>query len=67
MPCRSTGGLDGTGTRLASFSLAANASSGCTDSAFCNWTPISRTFVGAARSITFGAAAPDLAEAALNR
>ena len=50
-------GLDGTGNLLASFSLTANASSGCTDSAFCNWTQITRTFVGAARSITFGGTA----------
>ena len=27
---------------LASFSLTANVSSGCTDSAFCNWTQITR-------------------------
>ena len=33
-------GFDGTGTLLASFRLTANATSGCMDSDFRNWTQI---------------------------
>lgn len=47
-------GLNGTGNLLASFTLSANAQAGCGDTAFCNWTQVSRSFTGTARSITFG-------------
>ena len=47
--------LDDAGNVLASISLAANATNACTDSDFCNWTQITRSFGGAARSVTFGA------------
>lgn len=51
-------GLDGTGTLLASFDLAANAlSGGCTGSAFCRFDPLSTTLGATARSVTFGNAA----------
>lgn len=50
-------GLDGTGGILASFNLAANATLGCTSSAFCHFDQMSSTFFGTAQSITFGNAA----------
>lgn len=50
-------GLDGTGSLLRSFDLAANAQSGCTDSAFCHFDVLSGAFDGIARSVTFGNAA----------
>jgi hypothetical protein len=45
--------LSGQGTLLASFNLGANATTGCTDSAFCNWERLSASFQHAARSVTF--------------
>ena len=53
------GGLDGTGTLLASIDLANNAqSNGCTDSPFCNFTEVTGGFVNdLGRSITFGGGA----------
>ena len=51
-------GLDGTGSVLASFDLAANAQArGCSSSAFCNFDMLSSGFTGLARSVTFGNAA----------
>lgn len=50
-------GLDGTGTRLASFGLAANATLGCSDSAFCHWNELGASLNGMARSVTFSPAA----------
>lgn len=47
--------LDGMGGVLATYALAANAQTGCTDSPFCNWTSVSVAFNGLARSIQFGA------------
>ncbi|MDP1902474.1 MAG: PEP-CTERM sorting domain-containing protein [Rubrivivax sp.] len=46
-------GTDGTGNLLASFSLVANATLGCTDSAYCHWDQLSASFGSAARSVTF--------------
>jgi hypothetical protein len=45
--------LDGHGSVLASFNLGANATTGCSDSAFCNWEMQSASFQGMARSVTF--------------
>ena len=51
-------GLDGTGSVLASFDLAANAQAGgCSSSAFCNFDRLSGAFSGLARSVSFGNAA----------
>ena len=50
-------GLDGTGTLLASFNLAANAQSGCTDSPLCHFDVAGGAFTGVAHSLTFGNAA----------
>lgn len=52
-------GLNGTGTELGSFVLTGNATDGCTDSPFCNWSLASFDIgdLGIARSITFGSAA----------
>lgn len=50
-------GLDGTGSVLATFVLAANATSnGCTDTAFCHWDQLTQTFAGIAKSIDFSSA-----------
>ena len=50
--------LNGTGTLLASFNLAANAQSGgCNDSPYCHFDQLSAAFTGTARSVTFGNAA----------
>jgi hypothetical protein len=46
--------LDDFGNVLASINLAANATDGCTDSAFCNWTQVTANFNGAGRVVTFG-------------
>ena len=46
-------GLNGTGTLLGSMSLNANATAGCSDTAFCNWEKTSLVFGGLARSIQF--------------
>jgi hypothetical protein len=52
-------GLDGTGTRLASLSLANNAQAGgCSDTAFCNFSSLSTALVGSLGfSVSFGKAA----------
>ncbi|UCV07563.1 PEP-CTERM sorting domain-containing protein [Dechloromonas denitrificans] len=49
-------GLNGTGTLLGSFILSNNATLGCSNSAFCNWTQSSLAFNGVAHSIAFGEA-----------
>lgn len=46
--------LDGQGTLLASFNLAANAQLGCDDTAYCHWDRLSASWSGLARSVTFG-------------
>jgi len=50
-------GLDGTGTVLASLSLANNAQQGCSDTAFCRFQWLETTFTGVALSVSFGDAA----------
>jgi hypothetical protein len=50
-------GLNGTGTMLASLSLANNAQSGCNDSPFCRFDALSTTWAGVALSVGFGDAA----------
>jgi len=47
-------GLNGTGAILGTFDLAANAQSGCNDTAFCNWQLASLAFSGIAQSASFG-------------
>ncbi|MDP2006960.1 MAG: PEP-CTERM sorting domain-containing protein [Rubrivivax sp.] len=48
-------GLDGTGTLLASFGLAANAQAGgCSDTSYCNFSSVSTVLTGVGRSVTFG-------------
>lgn len=49
--------LNGAGIVLATFALAANAQSGCSDTAFCHWDAISMDVLGIAKSIQFGTAA----------
>ncbi|HZF31522.1 MAG TPA: VPLPA-CTERM sorting domain-containing protein [Gammaproteobacteria bacterium] len=49
-------GLDGTGSVLATFHLAANSQNGCSGP-FCHWDVASVSFIGTAQSILFGAAA----------
>ena len=50
-------GLDGTGSVLATFVLAANATSdGCSDTTFCHWDKLTQTFAGVAKSIDFSSA-----------
>ncbi len=49
-------GLNGTGTLLGTFALAANAQNGCDNATFCHWDLVSLTFGGAAQSIQFGEA-----------
>lgn len=50
-------GLNGTGTLLASFDLANNAATGCSDSAYCHFDLAGSTLAGTAHSLTFGNAA----------
>jgi len=50
-------GLNGSGTLLATFALAANAQDGCSDSAYCNWDYVSQSLADVAHSIQFGDAA----------
>jgi hypothetical protein len=48
-------GLDGAGSLLASLSLSANAQAGgCSDSPLCNFSGLSASSFGVARSVTFG-------------
>lgn len=46
-------GLNGTGDLLASLSLNANATAGCSDTGFCNWEKTSAVFAGVGKSISF--------------
>ena len=48
-------GLNGTGTQLASFSLASNATTGCVDSDYCHFDVANLAFAGVAKSVNFGA------------
>jgi hypothetical protein len=50
-------GLNGSGTLLGSFALAANSQNGCADTPFCHWDLASLNFSGIAQSIQFGSAA----------
>ena len=50
-------GLGGTGTLLASLSLANNAQFRCSSAPFCRFDNVSTTFSGVARSVGFGDAA----------
>lgn len=50
-------GPNGTGSLLASFNLIANATTGCSDSAFCHFDQVSSVISGTAYSVTFGNAA----------
>ncbi len=50
-------GLNGTGTALYTFNLLANATQGCSDSAFCHWGSASTELTSLAHSIQFGNAA----------
>jgi hypothetical protein len=50
-------GLNGSGSLLASFNLAANAKLGCSDTDFCRFDSLTAAFAGTGRSITFGNAA----------
>ncbi len=54
-------GINGTGDLLASYSLLANATLGCTDTAYCNWNQGGGTLTQAGRSVTFGAGAQNAA------
>jgi hypothetical protein len=47
-------GLSGSGSKLVSFDLTANAQLGCTDTAFCHWDQASLAFAGVGKSIVFG-------------
>lgn len=49
--------VDGTGTKLGTFNLSANAQNGCSDSPYCFWSLAEVNFSGIARSIVFGSAA----------
>ena len=44
-------GANGTGSLLASVDLAANASTGCNDTAYCHWDQVNLAFSGSAQSI----------------
>jgi len=50
-------GLNGTGTLLGTIDLAANATNGCSDTGFCNWTLATLNFAGTAQSVGFGSTA----------
>jgi hypothetical protein len=50
-------GLNGEGTLLGTVALAANANTGCADTAFCFWDLASLNFAGVAHSIEFGSTA----------
>jgi hypothetical protein len=52
-------GLNATGTRLASFNIMAQFDQNCSgdpNGQFCNWTAAGATFMGTARSVSFGGA-----------
>jgi hypothetical protein len=49
-------GLNGTGSLLASISLGANATSGCSDSDYCHFDQLVANFSGVAHSVTFSPA-----------
>ncbi len=48
-------GADGTGSLIASFDLLANATQGCSDTAFCHWDRLGGPLGENALSVTFGA------------
>ena len=48
-------GANGTGTRLASYNLAANATGGCTSTAYCRWDQLGGKLAATAQSISFAA------------
>ena len=50
-------GVNGQGVELGAFALENNATTGCNDSPYCNWSLASFDVGGLARSITFGDAA----------
>nr|WP_316639679.1 PEP-CTERM sorting domain-containing protein [uncultured Roseateles sp.] len=55
-------GLNGSGTKLGSFSLNTNAQlGGCSDAGWCNWQRIALTFAGTAQSVSFGGNAGNVA------
>lgn len=53
-------GLNGSGNLLGSLNLAANASSGCSSSAYCRFDVASLAFAGTARSVSLGGGAPNV-------
>lgn len=53
-------GLDGAGTLLGSFDLLSNATTGCSDTAFCRFDLASLDFAGTALSVSFGGGAPNV-------
>lgn len=48
-------GVNGTGNLIASYNLAANATQGCADTAYCHWDRLGGALSATALSITFGA------------
>ncbi len=50
-------GIDGTGNLITSFNLAANATTGCTSTAYCNWNFLAAKLSQTAQSLTFGVGA----------
>jgi PEP-CTERM motif len=48
-------GAGGTGTLIASYNLLANATQGCTDTAYCHWDLLGGRLSQTALSVTFGA------------
>ena len=48
-------GANGTGTLLASYNLAANATQGCTNTPYCHWDQLGGKLSATALSLTFGA------------
>lgn len=50
-------GADGTGDLLASFTLGANATEGCSDTPYCHFDREGGNFAGTARSVSFASSA----------
>ncbi len=48
-------GANGSGALIASYNLAANATQGCTDTAYCHWDLLGGKLSQTALSVTFGA------------
>ncbi len=48
-------GVNGTGSLIASYSLAANATQGCADTPYCHWDRLGGALSDTALSVTFGA------------